>query len=318
MKDFPMADALLRVVQAGPHVTVQDGGRRGMMRYGVPASGPMDRKALVIANTALGNAPGAAGIEVSPGGLVLDCVSGSVTLAAAGGGFILDVDGTRRGSWCVLGLRAGQRLVVRPGPWGCWMMLAFAGRIDRPGWLGSLATHGASGLGGGRLAAGDEIRVTGTQALPDRPLPCPVTARPRPLLHAVAGPQDRFFGPAAMNALQHGGFRLTSAYDRMGVRLAGPGLLPEGALAIPSEPILRGSVQVAGDGVATVLLADHQTTGGYPKIATVIDDDLDGFVQCRPGQAIRFRLISPEVAVTIARQRSASFARYLGQLTPKG
>lgn len=313
-----MADALLRVVQAGPHVTLQDGGRRGMMRYGVPASGPMDRKALVIANTALGNAPGAAGIEVSPGGLVLDSVSGAVTLAAAGGGFILEVDGARRGSWCVLTLRAGQRLVVRPGQWGSWMMLAVAGRIERPDWLGSLATHGASGLGGGRLAAGDELRVSATRDLPERPLPCPVTARPRPLLHAVAGPQDRFFGSRAMNALQHEGFRLTSAYDRMGVRLTGPVLLPEGALSIPSEPILRGSVQVSGDGVATVLLADHQTTGGYPKIATVIDDDLDGFVQCRPGQAIRFRLISPEAAVAIARQRAASFTRYLGQLTRAG
>jgi allophanate hydrolase len=318
MKDVPMADALLRVVQAGPHVTIQDGGRRGMMRYGVPASGPMDRKALVIANTALGNAPGAAGIEVSPGGLVLDCVSGAVTLAAAGGGFILDVDGTRRGSWCVFGLRAGQRLVLRPGQWGCWMMLAVAGQIDRPDWLGSLATHGASGLGGGKLAAGDELRVTATRAVAARALPCPVSARPRPLLHAVAGPQDRFFGPDAMSALQHGGFRLTSAYDRMGVRLAGPELRPQDALSIPSEPILRGSVQVSGDGVATVLLADHQTTGGYPKIATVIDDDLDGFVQCRPGQEIRFRLIPPETAVSIARQRAASFARYLGQLAPAG
>lgn len=308
-----MAEALLRVVQAGPHVTVQDGGRFGAMRFGVPASGPMDRKALIVANSALGNAPGAAGIEVSLAGLVLECVSGAVTMAAAGGGFILDLDGERLGSWSVFTLRAGQRLAVRRGPWGAWCCLAVKGRIAGAGWLGSLATHGASGLGGGRLAAGAELRIEGAEAHEGwhRALPCPVSARPRPLLHAVAGPQDRFFPPEALLALQHEPFTLTAAYDRMGVRLSGPALRPQGALAIPSEPILRGSVQVAGDGVPAVLLADHQTTGGYPKIATVISDDLDGFAQCRPGQVLRFRLVTPEAAVAIAQQRAQSFARYL-------
>lgn len=308
-----MAEAVLKVVQAGPHVTVQDGGRFGAMRFGVPASGPMDRKALAIANTALGNAPGAAGIEVSLGGLVLECVSGTVTMAAAGGGFIVDLDGQRLGSWSVFTLRAGQRLAVRRGPWGSWTCLAVRGQIAGAGWLGSLATHGSSGLGGGRLVAGAELCIQGAEVHEGwhRALPCPVSARPRPLLHAVAGPQDRFFSPEALVILQHEPFTLTAAYDRMGVRLSGPALLPKGALAIPSEPILRGSVQVAGDGVPAVLLADHQTTGGYPKIATVISDDLDGFVQCRPGQTLRFRLISPAEAVATTRQRAASFARYL-------
>lgn len=313
-----MADAVLQVVQAGPHVTIQDGGRFGAMRFGVPASGAMDRKALAIANTALGKAPGAAGIEVSLGGLVLECIGGAVTMAAAGGGFILDLDGQRLGSWSVFTLRAGQRLAVRRGPWGSWTCLAVKGRIAGEGWLGSLATHGASGLGGGRLMAGQNLRIHGAEAHEGwhRALPCPVTARPRPLLHAVAGPQDRFFGPEALIALQHEPFALTAAYDRMGVRLSGPPLLPKGALAIPSEPIVRGSVQVAGDGVAAVLLADHQTTGGYPKIATVISDDLDGFVQCRPGQTLRFRLVSPAEAISIARQRATSFQRYLAMVGP--
>lgn len=308
-----MADAVLSIQRAGPHVTLQDGGRRGMMRFGVPASGPMDRKALIVANTALGNALGAAGIEVSLGGLEAECTSGAVTLAAAGGGFVIEVDGQRLGAWQVFTLRAGQRLVVRPGPWGSWMCLAVAGQIERPKWLGSLATHGPTGLGGGRLLAGETLTITQTRQLPDRALPCPASARPRHLLHAVAGPQDRFFSPQALADLQDGPFRLTSAYDRMGVRLAGPPLVPTGALSIPSEPILRGSIQVSGDGVATLLLADHQTTGGYPKIATVIDDDLDGFVQCRPNQSVRFQLIAPQTAVTIARQRATSFQRYLAQ-----
>lgn len=284
-----------------------------MMRFGVPASGPMDRKALAIANLALGNAPGAAGIEVSLAGLVLECRAGDVTLAAAGGGFVIEVNGETYGSWQVFTLRAGQQLVVRPGPWGNWLCLAVAGQIQRPEWLGSLATHGPTGLGGGRLQAGLDLPISQTRVLADRRLPCPASARPRHLLHAVAGPQDRFFPAQAMADLQTAPFRLTSAYDRMGVRLAGPPLVPTEALSIPSEPILRGSIQVSGDGVATLLLADHQTTGGYPKIATVIDDDLDGFVQCRPNQLVRFHLISPQTAITIARQRAASFQRYLAQ-----
>ena len=113
-------------------------------------------------------------------------------------------------------------------------------------------------------------------------IPCPVWARPRAAVRAVLGPQDRFFAPEAVELLTTRPFQLTDSYDRMGVRLRGPRLEMASALNIPSEPILRGSVQVSGDGGATVLLADHQTTGGYPKIATLIGEDIDGFAQLRP------------------------------------
>ena len=99
----------------------------------------------------------------------------------------------------------------------------------------------------------------------------------------------------------------------MGVRLRGPSLTPEGALSIPSEPILRGSVQVAGDGLATVMLSDHGTTGGYPKIATVVSDDLDGFVQLRPNDAVRFKLVSAPQAVALARAGDKALRTYLNR-----
>ncbi|PTE16547.1 allophanate hydrolase [Fuscovulum blasticum DSM 2131] len=313
---MPMTEALLRVVFAGPHVTLQDGGRPGQMRFGVPASGPMDRKALRIANTALGNPPDATGIEVSPGGLVLDCLSGAVTLAMVGGGFILHIDGRKLGSWSVFTLRAGQRLTVRLGPWGSWACLAVAGHLISETWLGSTATHGLSGLGGGRLVAGRVLRVTGPSQCEtaERSIPCPVWTRPRHLLHAVWGPQERFFPPEVRTRLATGTFLVSSAIDRMGLRLDGPSLPPEESLGIPSEPILRGSVQVAGDGRPMILLSDHQTTGGYPKIATLLADDVDGLVQCRPGDPLRFRLITPEEAVQIARQRARAVDQYLSAL----
>ncbi|MDO5630377.1 MAG: biotin-dependent carboxyltransferase family protein [Paracoccus sp. (in: a-proteobacteria)] len=317
-----MAEALFRVIHAGPYLTVQDSGRLGWQRFGVTESGPMDRAAAVMANIAAGNPADAPLIEVSIGGLILECEVGPVTIAIAGGGFIVTLDGARFGSWQVLTVQAGQRLVIRPGPWGSWTCLAFAGELDCPLWLGSAATHGLSGLGGGRLARGDLLRIRNPRVRPTPPraIPCPVWARPRTTVRATLGPQDRHFTPQAIAALRGGTFRLTSAYDRMGVRLSGPPLDLAGALSIPSEAVLRGSVQVAGDGVATVLLADHQTTGGYPKIATVISADLDGFAQCRSGQAVRFRLVTPDQAVALTRVRmravQATLVRLRQQMQP--
>ena len=303
----------LRVAFAGPHVTFQDRGRLGRMRYGVPASGPMDRKAFAIAQSIFGNPPDASAIEVSLGGLALDCVEGHVTFAVVGGGFIVQIGARRFGSWAVHTLNQGERLVIRPGPWGSWTYLAFAGNLVAPEWLGSSATHGPSGLGGGTLAAGQEVIVQDARVEPalEGAIPCPIWARPRRVIHAVLGPQDRFFSAESLEDLASQPFYLTNAYDRMGVRLRGRSLTPAGALSIPSEPILRGSVQVAGDGLATVMLADHGTTGGYPKIATVVSDDLDGFVQLRPNDAVRFKLISPPQALALTRAGGRALRAYL-------
>ncbi len=308
--------ALLRASFAGPYVTVQDGGRPGRMRFGVPASGGMDRLALAAANLALGNPAGAPVVEISRGGLVLDCLEGALSLAVAGGGFILESRGEKLGAWRVLSLRAGERLAIRPGPWGSWCYLAFAGQLRAPVWLGSQATHALSGLGGGVIRSGQEIAVDDAEIRAELAgaIPCPVLARPRHRLRVVLGPQDRFFPAAALESFLTARYRLTESYDRMGVRLAGPSVTPEGALSIPSEAILRGSVQVAGDGVPTILLADHQTTGGYPKIATVVSADLDSLAQLRPRDGVGFEAVSPDRAVALARQRAAAERAYLAAL----
>ena len=278
-----MSDAVLAVRQVGPITTIQDWGRPGWMRFGVPASGPMDRRSFAVAQAALGPAGDGRGIEVSVGGLTLQCVAGAVTVAVAGGGFRVEVEGEVSPSWTVRRLERGSTLVIRPGPWGSWTYLAIAGRLDAPTWLGSAATHLLSGRGGGRLTVGQHLLVRDATALsgPSRRIPFPVTGRPRAAVRVVIGPQERFFPAIALDTLLSARFALTTAYDRMGVRLTGPSLAVQGPMTMPSEPIRRGSIQVSGDGVATVLLADHQTTGGYPKIATVLADDLDGLVQLR-------------------------------------
>src|SRR5690606_8055966 len=188
----------------------------------------MDRLAMRAANAAIGNAPGTPVIEISRGGVQIACEAGEISWALAGGGFILDHAGQRRGSWSCGFLRAGESLVIRPGPWGNWCYLAFAGQNPVQKWLGSSATHGASGLGGGNLVTGSRLRfapVARRHALPPR-IPCPILARPRHILRVTPGPQERYFSAAAVEALYAGQWRVTTAADRMGTRLSGPAIAP--------------------------------------------------------------------------------------------
>lgn len=310
-----MTVARFTITHAGPQITLQDAGRFGMLRYGVPPSGPMDRMAFYTANRAVGNAWGSPATEISLGGLTLHCTEGHVSFAVAGGSFHTMLDEQRLAPWCLATIRSGQTLTIRPGRWGSWCYLAFAGELQTDEWLGSSSTHGPSGFGGGALLSGASLMVLGAKAYQNHqgPIAIPVSARPRHRVRVVLGPQHRFFAPETINKLLSGRFTLTDAYDRMGVRLSGPPLHPNAALDMPSEPIVRGSIQVAGDGVATVLLADHQTTGGYPKIATVVSDDLGGFVQNRSRSAVEFEEITPHEAILITRMRDASRKQYLAQ-----
>ena len=315
-----MADAQINVTFAGPLVTVQDAGRKGQMRYGVSASGPMDRLAFAAAHAALGNPAGGAAIEVSLGGLMLHCTRGNVTLAVAGGDFVIEHAGQKVTGWSVLTLRQGERLAIRAGKTGSWCYLAFAGELQTTRWLDSAATHAGSGFGGGALAAGQVLHIADAALREERTgeIPRPDLA-PQPRLRVVAGPQDRYFAAGTLQQFTESSYRVTDAYDRMGMRLSGPALSLDGALSIPSEPVVRGAVQVAGDGVPTVLLADHQTTGGYPKIATVISADLDDLTQARSGAVVRFATVTPQEAIVAARDRHAAISAYLERIAvPRG
>ena len=311
-----MADAKISVSFAGPLVTVQDAGRPGHMRYGVCASGPMDRLAFDAANAALGNSVGQTAVEISLGGLILQCSDGQVTLAITGGDFVVEHAGQKKTSWTILTLRKGERLAIRAGKAGSWAYLTFAGKLHSTEWLGSPSTHSISGFGGGALTAGQTLVVSDAAVREDR-----LGDIPRPdfvgngAIQVVTGPQDQHFSETALGRLTTESFRVTDAYDRMGMRLNGPKLELNDALSIPSEPIVRGSIQVSGDGVPTVLLADHQTTGGYPKIATVISSDTDRLTQYRSGERLRFQSISSLEAVAQSRAYYARKSQYLNQIS---
>lgn len=312
-----MAESTFRVLKAGPLVTFQDFGRPGYLRFGVPTSGPMDRVSFSATNLALGNDQSNSAIEVSMGGIELECESGEVSVAVSGGGFVASIDGTDIGSGHVFHLRTGQRLSIRSGKFGRWCYLSFAGELDIPNWLGKTATHSQSGFGGGKVQSGQVFAVKNAQVRRDREgeIP-PFEFRAFDgYARVVLGPQDRHFKDSALELFMQSEFEFSTSFDRMGYRLNGPNLEIRDSLSIPSEPISKGSIQVAGSGVATLLLADHQTTGGYPKIATVISADFDVVAQSRPLQKIRFKQVDPLDAAKIARVQAIELKHYFDTIS---
>ena len=305
-----MTRAVLRIEQAGPLTSVQDTGRFGHLRHGVTWSGPVEPLGFAAAHAALGNAPGGAAIELSHGGIALRCLEGPVRFALAGGDFSASLDGQALGGWLTSVLNPGARLVIRDGSASNWATLAFAGAIDAPRWLGSSATLALAGLGGGKLAAGETVTIdatpvaeSGSRAI----VPPPTDGGP---IRIVPGPQHEFFSAETLALLTSSVFTAAPVFDRMGMVLEGPPLLPL-SLTMLSTPVIRGGIQINGAGTATILLADHQTTAGYPRIATVISADLPRLAQLRPGMALRFAAVTAAEAVQIARQAAQARAAWL-------
>jgi len=303
----------LRIVSAGPGVTLQDGGRHGYLRFGVTAAGPMDRLAFATANAAAGAEENATAIEVSLGGIELAADS-PVSLAIAGGAFRIELGGRPLPSAAVVTLEPGQKLVIRPGEAGAWCYVTVAGRIEVPKTLGSTATHTRSGLGGisGRaLAAGDVLPLAEPRTLEPRlaMLDAPWLAREGFSVRVVLGPQDDYFSKAAIAAFLAGPWTLSARSDRMAYLLEGERLAHAKGFNIVSDGIAFGAIQVTGDGKPVVLMADRQPTGGYPKIANVIGADLGKIAQLRPGAQISFAAVTIEAAVAARRAEAQMLAR---------
>jgi allophanate hydrolase len=291
----------LKIDHAGPLVTIQDQGRAGFMRYGVTPAGPMDRMAFALGHYTLAQDPRAS-IEVSMGGISLTCVAGAVTACVTGGEFTVILDGKTLPPWSTFELTQGSKLQVRAGTWGSWCYLSFAGVLDVPNWLNSASTHLGSNICGAPVQMGDKISINNARVnaaisgeiFDVKPL------KPTKNIRVVMGPQDRFFTAQSIVDFTAQEFALTADYNRQGVRLSGPTLEINQALDMPSEPIARGSLQVPGHGDPICLLADHQTTGGYPKIATVITADQDKLAQMRSGDRLRFIAVDVETATQVA------------------
>lgn len=291
---------MLEVIEPGLLTTVQDGGRWGWARYGVPPSGPLDAAAFHAANLLVGNAPNAAALELTLTGPTLRA-AWPCLVAVCGAEFAVWIGTLPVPTWHACLMRAGQLLRFGERRSGARAYLAVSGGLALPEFLGAQATYlpgGFGGLAGRALRAGDR--------LPCHPDPrglleragraWPREARPaysrNPTLRVVLGPQEDTFTTEGVRTFLNSAYTLTTASDRMGARLAGAPVAHRGAAGIVSDGIVNGSVQIPPDGQPIVMLADHQTTGGYPKIAAVIQADLPLLAQCLPGDTVRFTAVS--------------------------
>jgi 5-oxoprolinase (ATP-hydrolysing) subunit C len=311
------AQAALRVLSAGPGVTLQDAGRHGYLRYGVTAAGPMDPLAYATANLAVGNPSSSTAIEISLGGIELTAEAEPLAVAFAGGDFAVSLDARPLPSAAmVLALEPGAVLNIRAGQSGAWCYLAVAGRLVVPQVLGSNATHTRTGFGGvdGRaLRTGDRLSVEPSRAsMPSLgAIAAPWLDRPPEIIRVVLGPQDDYFSAEQIAAFLDGPWRVSIKADRMAYFLDGPRLTHAKGYNIVSDGIAMGAIQVPGDGRPIVLMADRQSTGGYPKIATLIGPDLGRLAQARPGTAFSFKAVSIAEAVAARREEAAALARDL-------
>jgi biotin-dependent carboxylase-like uncharacterized protein len=282
----------LEVLATGALALVEDLGRPGLGATGVGRSGAADRGALRLANRLVANPEGAAGIEVVFGGLAVRA-HGLLTVALAGAPAPADVDGRPVGHHALVVLRAGQVLRLGTPPTGLRTYLAVRGGIAVDPVLGSRSTDVLSGLGPEKLVPGAILPVgPEPDALPLVDV-APVATPPGGdvVLRAVPGPRADFFADLA--ALTSTTWTASSRSDRVGMRLEGGALERAGSGELPSEGIVRGSIQVPPGGEPVLFLADHPVTGGYPVAAVVLDADVDRAAQVRPGQRVRFVLVPP-------------------------
>ena len=291
--------AKLTIESVGPGATIQDGGRFGLLRFGVTPAGPMDWVAHQTACRAIGAAPDAPAIEIGPAGIKVS-VDGPTVLAFAGGGFLWTRGETRLPLAARILLRPGQSLRARAGAWGSFAMLVPLGAFDIPEVMHSRATHSRSSLGGidGRpLRAGDGLTLSGDAvSMDDAEIAAPWLARSDAPIRVVLGPQDDYFSEETIAAFCAEPYRLTGAADRMAYKLEGPRLAHARDFNIVSDGVALGAIQVAGDGQPLVLMADRQPTGGYAKLAHVCRADIGRLAQLRPGEACRFQVVDVEDA----------------------
>jgi len=247
------------------------------------------------------------------GGIEVTADSAPLHVAVAGGGFALSLDGRPLPSAVALNLEEGAVLKIRAGRSGAWCYLAVAGRFVVPKVLGSHATHTRTGFGGvdGRaIAAGDRLGIepSGSSASSQGSIVAPWLERPFDTLRVVLGPQHDYFADDQISAFLAGPWTVSAKGDRMACFLDGPRLTHARGYNIVSDGIAMGAIQVPGDGRPIVLIADRQSTGGYPKIATIIGPDLGRLAQARPGTRFRFEAVSIKQAVAARRQEAALLA----------
>ncbi|MFG1270734.1 5-oxoprolinase subunit C family protein [Xanthobacter versatilis] len=328
---------MIEILSSTELVTVQDAGRRDLRRFGVGAAGALDVLALNVGNTLVGNAHDAAAIELLASPLTLRFTI-DTAFAITGADAGAKLAGSPVPPWWTMTAPAGAELVLRPGQRGLSTYIAFAGGICVPLVLGSRSTDvktGFGGLNGRPLAAGDRLSLgdaamaapaaggpgfgvkPSQAALPAAlPLGAGMTA-----LRALPAAQHELFSQEARAIFWESDWTVRPDSNRMGLRLAGPDLVPQQRQELLSHGILPGVVQVPPSGQPIIQASDANTCGGYPKMAVVIGADLWRLGQLRPGGTLRFVRVEPADAMAALEEqrsylasvaRAAAIARQLG------
>jgi len=309
----------LRVDRPGLSTTIQDLGRPGYQRFGVPVSGALDPLALRLANALLGNAPGTAALEILALGPTLTVEADSVRLALFGSGVGLRIDGSEIPAGRSVTVLHGAKIAVGGFTDAASCILAIEGGFDLAPCMGSLSTYARGGFGGfeGRaLQAGDLLPLARSAATPGPERKAPPIDYGNGPIRVVLGPQEDWFEPASIERFFAEPYTITVETDRMGMRLEGVKLAHSRGFNIVSDGIAPGHIQVPGTGQPIVLLADRQTVGGYPKIGAVIGADLPRLSRMRPGDTIRFARVEVADAETVRRTQAIGFAKLVQAIGP--
>ncbi len=310
----------LQVLASSSIAMLQDLGRTGQQRFGVPVSGALDTVSLRIANAVAGNPDGMAALEMFYRGPTLEVAAESVRVAAIGAALEVILGGGPRKVPAGESVRLvrGNRLTVGPCERTLVAYLAVEGGFALAGDLGSLSTFARAGLGGidGRpLKKGDVLPLAAAAAPERAERRAPKwDLAPPARVRVVFGPQDDHFTARGRRTLIESTYTVSRQSDRMGMRLEGPTLEHAKGFNIVSDGTAPGSIQVPGNGLPIVLLADRPTTGGYPKIATVASADVSALGRLRPGATIGFEAISVEDAEAARRELEARLAALRSRL----
>jgi len=310
---------VLRVHRAGPGASVQDAGRPGFLDHGLSRGGAADRLALAEGAALLGQSPDLAAIEMAGGGAEFSA-DAEIVIALSGAPMRATVDGARLAWNAAHRLPAGARLSIGAAGAGTYGYLHVAGGIDAPCRLGARSAHLAAGIGaplgaGERLAIGTPATGGGARA----GLALPADDRfSGGTVRVVASAHTALFAADTRARFAATAFARHARANRMGARLEGSaeGFALPGGRGVVSEVVVPGDIQITGDGTPFVLLCECQTTGGYPRIATVLPCDLPRVAQAPAGAPLRFRFVALAEAVAAERAAAALRAALPGRCRP--
>jgi biotin-dependent carboxylase-like uncharacterized protein len=283
----------LVVSSIGPASSIQDGGRFGAQRYGLTPSGAMDKLSLAAANALVGNDGVAAAIEIGPFGAAFTAKGGAVRVALAGAPRPADIAKRPVDINTSVTLADGETLTLGFARGASFTYLAIEGGLTGEPIFGSLSVNARAGIGSPYprpLQTGDVLDVKPAGGVIERRIDLPA-AMPGPI-RVVMGPQDDEFTDEMKALFLDSEWRISATSDRMGYRLEGPAVHHLHGHNIVSDGTVDGSIQITGSGAPIVLMSDRGTSGGYPKIATVITADFGRLAQTPAGTGFRFQAIS--------------------------